>query len=823
MIASLLKKFLRSRRAATAVAMALMTVPLLIAASAAVDFSRIASARTLLQASVDAAAVAGAGAYQTSQSYSAAQNVAQAAYSGTGAQLPNFVTPVTVTIGAYCSSLGSTTQCGSGTSSTSLSGKCPSGWNSNKEYCVVATATVTLKNSLFAWLIPSEALSATGIATTSFPPETVAQGNFSSTSVGSAYDLSGIYAYVVPENSNNIPQYNSVPTPNSSCSGSSYGPISNTPNKTSVPGSTPCNFVLIGTSKGASALGSLTFAMSNPIGFTFVNDTGATTQYGLDGTQYTSELYVNGVYYANSPTFSNQTYVAPSNPKTTCTGRHNQNCTTTYQTPGTTGYSYSQSNLYGQCPQHNLYGSISAYSDANTNGYGVATTNTNIVPVQDSLNTYSTANEVLGYPPTHTTNHALIPFLGAVISQTVTETIRTPNNSTGGSTTTTSNTTYTVQAICPQWAIPAGATISAVAPAGTFSFTPTGYSAQSSPAVNVYATYYPDTAFTSTLYGNNIYPPVVAGCTPATNATDGGVTPTSSDPWWGADSPSNLGNCWLNTVSSSGNTTTTSLYQQSSANNNCAILIQPLGNAVPTSGSPAAPELPDYYTYVVKPGAFTGGTTGTTGNVNNIIGGPTPLGTPTNVLGTAVAGLNPYYDHSTYFAPTGATISSSKITVTTGTETSTSTGNGIPVGEDKIANSNSSATYPGSTTTNGTSSQYTVIETPAASGSGNDHNLPEDTSHRCYNPQANGIDGSSFTALGITNNDTSPATPADPVENPGLGAVLCNQNPPQSFALYWNDEGASAGDDLGYWNAVTVFTCPTPSSTTGGGPATLSG
>ena len=362
MIASLLKKFLRSRRAATAIAMALMTVPLLIAASAAVDFSRIASARTLLQASVNSAAVAGVGAYQTSQSYSAAQNVAQAAYSGTGAQLPNFVTPVTVTIGAYCSSLGSTTQCGTGTSSANLSGNCPSGWNSNKEYCVVATATVTLKNSLFAWLIPSEALSATGIATSSFPPETVAQGNFSSTSVGSAYDLSGIYAYVVPENSNNIPQYNSVPTPNSSCSGSSYGPISNTPNKTSVSSSTPCNFVLIGTSTGGGALGSLTFAMSNPIGFTFVNDTGATTQYGLDGTKYTSELYVNGVYYATGYPLTAVSYVAK------CNSQHQPSgCTST----GTAGVSYSPSSLYGQCPQHNLYGSISAYSDANTNGYGV--------------------------------------------------------------------------------------------------------------------------------------------------------------------------------------------------------------------------------------------------------------------------------------------------------------------------------------------------------------------------------------------------------------------------------------------------------------------
>ena len=93
MILSLLTKFRRHRRAATAVALAIMALPMFICAGAAVDFSRILSARTLLQAAVDSAAVAGAGAYQTSQSYTTAQTVGTAAYNGTGLQLPSFIRP----------------------------------------------------------------------------------------------------------------------------------------------------------------------------------------------------------------------------------------------------------------------------------------------------------------------------------------------------------------------------------------------------------------------------------------------------------------------------------------------------------------------------------------------------------------------------------------------------------------------------------------------------------------------------------------------------------------------------------------------------------
>ncbi len=140
------------------------------------------------------------------------------------------------------------------------------------------------------------------------------------------------------------------------------------------------------------------------------------------------------------------------------------------------------------------------------------------------------------------------------------------------------------------------------------------------------------------------------------------------------------------------------------------------------------------------------------------------------------------------------------------------------------------ATYGGDTV---------VIERPAQSGAGNyDFDLPPETSHTCYNPQKNGNaahtveiqNGTTdkngnptptpFTATGDQNNGST----VDPVANPNLGAILCNSNPPETYALYWNDLGTYESDDVGYWNAIIAFTCSVPgSSTSGGGPVTLSG
>ncbi|HTQ69885.1 MAG TPA: hypothetical protein VMH92_00105, partial [Acidocella sp.] len=97
--------------------------------------------------------------------------------------------------------------------------------------------------------------------------------------------------------------------------------------------------------------------------------------------------------------------------------------------------------------------------------------------------------------------------------------------------------------------------------------------------------------------------------------------------------------------------------------------------------------------------------------------------------------------------------------------------------------------------------------------------LPPETSYRCYNPQQNGFSSATFS---VSNNNNGGG--ADLIANPELGAIDCGSNPNDSFGLYWNDMGGQNSDNLIYWNAVTVFTCPTPTTTAGtAAPATLSG
>jgi hypothetical protein len=218
-------------------------------------------------------------------------------------------------------------------------------------------------------------------------------------------------------------------------------------------------------------------------------------------------------------------------------------------------------------------------------------------------------------------------------------------------------------------------------------------------------------------------------------------------------------NCSFNAVSVAGTISTLNeISNVSSAPftaqySNCALLVQPLGTGISN--------IPDYYTYTANPFAALG----TVGNAANI------------------TAMTPVYDSGKFpggFSNSGTT----------------------PISIAAIV-----------------SGLFTVTEAPAGGG---DNAPPEDTSHQCYNPQDNGIDGSTLPASDQPNNDPSPALPVDAVERPDLGVVYCNQNPPDSYALYWNDMGAYAkpalyNDDIGYWNAITEFTCPTPASSSSGG------
>lgn len=778
-----LSYFRRDRRAATAIVMAILFVPLIIGASAAVDISRAVSTRAQLQAAADAAAMAGAGAWQTSESSSVALNTATVAFNGTGAHLSNFIAGGVPAIQLTCT--GSTTQCGSSASfATSPSTfNCPSA----SEYCVVVTASGTLTNSLFRWLIPTTLLNVRSVATTAFPPLTITNGDFTNTSLGKGSDLSGIYAYAVPEDASGNTEFGTVPAPNTNCEGNSANnPLGDLPvSSYAAPtdGATGCNFLEIGSSTGASFSGSLTLNKNQLIAFTFVNFTGFAnkisdlddTSYNPNNgastlgstsnpTQYTSEIYVNGQYHAAGFTVPAINIPAVA-PVTTCTGKpFNQRCTTT---PGTDGQKASAVPVYGYCPAHNLYGSINTYFQ---NGV-------NIVPVQDSINMYSSAYEVLGYPPTFATNHVLVPFLGPV--QTFTQTI-TSFNSNGTQTGQTTQ-SYKVQVVCPQWPT-TNTNISATVSA---SFTPQGYSSDTE-TVNEYSTYYPGATYSDGV-GGHVFPPPIAGCSPVTSNA---ATPDAStaDPWWGwspsngtdidpngspwntyssKNSLSDTQNCTSVAVNSTGSNLVSTVYPSSGAStvapftssyNNCALLIQPLGNDVKT--------LPTYWTYTAHPGAFIAGTTGN----------------PENVIGMTA---------KTTASPSSNTAASI-----------TSLGGGT----------------------------FSISE-PIAEGQAN--SLPSDTSHHCYNPQANGnvsgtvtIEG---TSVGISvAGDNNNSTAVDPVENPQDGIVNCNSVSRPSFGLFWNDMGSWAtpprfNDDLGYQNAITAFTCPLPSSTSGGGPVTLSG
>jgi len=744
MLVSLIRKFLRERRAATAVAMAILTVPLLIAASAAVDFARIASARTLLQAAVDGAAVAGGGEWQMSESSTSAYNVSSNEFSNTGAQLPSFVEISPPTIKLACT--GNATQCGSSAPySTTLFTTCAAG----VEYCVTVSATAILKNSLFGWLIPTTLLSASstdsvGFGTTGFSGRNISSGR----EFGSAGDISGIYAYAVPmDAAGGTPNYNEMPTANSYCANIT-GPLQHLASSTSPAGVTACNFLFVADSLGDTGNGgAISLKPNQPIAFSFVNETGANGYHSTESTHYTDNILVSTTSSSGGFTYYPDGYLTPPTPPVIC-GRHQRDCTPSPGSPGTA--------LYGQCPNHTLYGSI----DYN-----------NGTPVTDSLNQYSSAYEVAGEPPTYETNHVLVPF---VTTQVVTQNV-------GG-------TTYYVKAVCPNY--PRSGT-SINAPVSTNYSNTVGN--QFAAGMNTFSTWFPtglanQVAFTDYFPNNaacgiddcspttDIFPPAIGGCSPARSINDNGVTPSSADPWWNW-SPSNISPSYC-------------AQEQAPKYSDCALLIQPLGTNPPTDTNGGA-LVPDYYNTIED------------GSGNIIALDPVYDGTTYTDLLTGVQINN---TDAAGYTPTYTTPSSSLIT------------NATTIHGDSTATPYANTQYVG---------DYLVVQIPSTNGvPTSDHNPPLYTSHKCYDSSVAVVDkgyrpaGSSVDALGYNADGTA----IDPVANPQLGAVVCNKNPPASYALYWNDLGTYQADDLGYWNAVTTFTCSAPATTnTGGGASLLSG
>jgi hypothetical protein len=373
----------------------------------------------------------------------------------------------------------------------------------------------------------------------------------------------------------------------------------------------------------------------------------------------------------------------------------------------------------------------------------------------------------LGYPPTHNTNHVLTPFVTTNIVQT-----------------TFNGTTYYVAAVCPNYST---ANTSINAPVSSTYSSSAGNAAFA--GMNTFSTWFPDQVFMDSSAapatdssGNaitsgtgDVFPPVMSGCTQATNATDGGVTSASIDPWL----------AWSGSNIKSGYCTAA----QTSSYNNCAFLIQPIGTNVPVDGNNEA-LLPDYYNEI------------TDGSGN-------------------VLALDPVWDNVTYVDQlTGVTVNDTG--AATGYTPTNTTASTVTISSATKIHGSTSNLYAGSLYIG----DKLVTQVPATSGVGQDHNLPASTSNHCYNPSVAVQYAGYFPNNGTVQipGYASNGTPLDPIANPQDGAILCNSSTPETYALYWNDMGTYEEDDLGYWNAVEAFTCSVPSATNaGGGAATLSG
>lgn len=867
MLINLFRKLCHDRKGATALVMAVVLVPLMLAGITAVDMARIAAARTVLQASVDSAAIAGGGALNTSGSTNAATTAAEAAYAGSSASLGSqtiSLTPSTngglVTI--YCQT-NSVSTCGALSADTS--GVCPSSYY----YCVVVTAQLQMSNLLLRWLTPTTFLTARGVATTQIPPTTISGKNIPpSPGFGSAGDVSGIYAYAVPMNGS-TPDYTKMPTPNSGCSNyGAIGPLALL-ESSSASGST-CNylFIALSTSTGTAGTGgSITLQQNQPIAFSFINYTGAHGYHSSNYYQTTSQLYVSTSRYSTgtyspggyqAPVYTTSTYTCSnSNEIDSCPTNVQPNTTTTAST-GTTGTSSSCTQnpgqwvwvwqnggyactttvvtettqaLTGQCPDSTLYGSLDPLGNINS----TTGANSAEVPSIDSLNVFSSAYEVLGYPPTYETNHALVPFVATsltnsqnVAGQTYYVTAICPNYTTSG--TDASNTSISTTINAPISAGYASRTGWSGLNIFSTSFPGQNYSDNSVNTAEDSTDRFSGSSIWMTSDSNDVYPPAIAACTPATNSSDGGVTTTPSS-WWNWHGNNASGNCGNESAANRAAYVSTPGQPQFS---NCSLVIQPLGANVPTNGNNQA-LLPDYY-LVVK-------------NKSGTIVGLDPvwdLKTSSKNKSAYAPSVNSFTDQmpgviTNHLGGYDKNITVSGTTVTDLDTPATYNTSGQITAYGYTPTTTRSYTVPAATPIYG--GDTVTIEQPVQSGAGNyDFDLPPETSHTCYNPQLNGNPAhtvliqngttdsngnptpTQFVAAGDQNDSSTAGANTDPVGNPQLGAILCNSSQPQSYALYWNDLGTYEADDVGYWNAIIAFTCSVPgTSTTGGGPVTLSG
>jgi Flp pilus assembly protein TadG len=179
MLLSFFRK-LRERRAATAMMFAVLIVPMVIAAGAAVDLANLTLTRAQLQAAVTGAAEAGVGSYANeingSNALAVANSSFNASYAGIAGAAP-LVGSVSEMVG--CTG-GTTALCGPSTPTSTtngtiqqIGGACGAGYT----WCSTVTATVTRKNPFFFSFPLIGGLPVNGTITASATKNWAAQSN----------------------------------------------------------------------------------------------------------------------------------------------------------------------------------------------------------------------------------------------------------------------------------------------------------------------------------------------------------------------------------------------------------------------------------------------------------------------------------------------------------------------------------------------------------------------------------------------------------------------------------------------------------------------
>jgi Flp pilus assembly protein TadG len=229
---SRLRRLLRDERGNVALLFGLMLVPLVFATGVAVDYGRAVMIRSMLQSSVDAAALAGASAY-----------IAPSAASTATALVQDFVTKGTAALPA-----------GVTVSSTTITPG-TTGSGNNVGYTMAVSVTIAVPTTILSIFTPSFAVTAAATAQNPVVTASFNTGGF----VSYACDENQLYWYVVPANGG-------------------------------VPAASAMNLLWSNNNSNPPSVVSFQVAASAKIGFALENTTGARSS-SLGGCNYGNNMY----------------------------------------------------------------------------------------------------------------------------------------------------------------------------------------------------------------------------------------------------------------------------------------------------------------------------------------------------------------------------------------------------------------------------------------------------------------------------------------------------------------------------------------------------